>query len=82
MDLKLGFILWGISSRLYTWTNKLATVVLYKDITAHVAVARISRKKEESSESAVVGDVTYHLVHSVNCFDLRNSADLATFASV
>ena len=59
--------------------RKLPTVVLYKDFTAHVALATICR---EEGETDLVGDVTYKLVQSINPFDLRNQEDLALFASV
>ena len=59
--------------------RKLATVVLYKDFTAHVALATICR---EEGETDLVGDVTYKLVQSINPFVLRNQEDLALFASV
>ena len=62
-----------------TTLHKLATIVLYKDITTHVALATITRAVGKTD---VVGGVTYKLVHSVNSFDLRNTSDLMLFASV
>lgn len=59
--------------------TKLATVILYKDITAHVALATINRAKDSKE---VIGDVTYKLVNSVNVFDLKVKEDLQAFSSV
>ena len=59
--------------------NKIATVVLYKDMTAHVALATL-RRAEGAAE--LVGDATYKLVHSIDPFNLRIPEDLGLFASV
>ena len=59
--------------------NKIATVVLYKDMTAHVALATL-RRAEGAAE--LVGDATYKLVHSINPFNLRIPEDLGLFASL
>ena len=59
--------------------QKLTTVVLYKDMTAHVALATIDRSK---GEAELVGDVTYKVVYSFNPFNLQKQEDLALFASV
>ena len=58
--------------------NKIATVVVYKDMTAHVALATLRRG--EGAE--LVGDATYKLVHSINPFNLRIPEDLGLFASI
>ena len=62
-----------------TSVNKLATVVLYKDLTAHIAFATVCRTKGSVDVS---GTVTYQLVHSVNPFNLQHEKDMALFASV
>ena len=59
--------------------QRLATVVLYKDLTVHVALATIARGSESGN---TVGDVTYKPVCSVHPFNLRDSSDMAAFASV
>ena len=64
-----------------TNVSKLATVVLYKDFTAHVALATI-RRAEGGRAEGIIGDVTYKLVHGVNTFDLRAKEDIQTFSSV
>ena len=64
-----------------TALSKLATVVLYKDFTAHVALATIHRAEGGRAEG-IIGDVTYKLVHSVNPFDLKSKEDIETFSSV
>ena len=61
--------------------SKLATVIFYKDLTAHVALATINRVPEVTS-SGVIGDVTYKLVNGVNPYDLRLVEDMKRFASV
>ena len=55
--------------------HKLATVVLYKDFTAHVALAR----PQEGDE---VGNVSYKMVHSLNVFNLLQREGLSLFCSV
>ena len=59
--------------------NRIVTVVLYKDMTGHIALATLIRA---GGEGELVGDVTYKLVHSVNPFNLRKPGDLGLFASV
>ena len=59
--------------------NRIVTVVLYKDMTGHIALATLTRAE---GEGELVGDVTYKLVHSVNPFNLRKVDDLGLFASV
>ena len=73
---KQGIYTLGYNAKTIT---KLATVVLYKDISAHVALATICRDR---ADSEVIGDVTYKPVHSMNPFDLKNPEDMAMFASV
>lgn len=55
-----------------------ATVVLYKDLTVHVALATITR----GGIGNTVGDVTYKPVHSIYPFNLKDSSDTGLFASV
>ena len=58
--------------------HKLATVVLYKDFTAHVALATIDRPQEGDE----VGNVSYKMVHSLNVFNLLQREGLSLFCSV
>ena len=58
--------------------ERLATVVLYKDMTVHVALATIAR----GGSGDTVGDVTYKPVYSLHPFNLQNPCDMALFASV
>ena len=62
-----------------TTLHKLATIILYKDLTAHVALATINRA---AGKTDLVGEVTYKLVHCINSFNLRHTSDLMLFASV
>jgi hypothetical protein len=63
-----------------TCLSKLATVVLYKDLTAHVALAAIRRASGGTTD--VLGSVSYKLVHSINTFNLQCKEDVTLFASV
>ena len=60
-----------------TTVSKLTTVILYKDLTAHIACTTVHRASDAS-----IGDVTYKLVHSLNPFNLQNATDLKAFASI
>jgi hypothetical protein len=53
--------------------------VLYKDFSAHIALATIC---SDRADSEIVGDVTYKLVQSINVIHLQNPEDMAMFASV
>ena len=66
-----------------TTLNKLAAIVLYKDMSAHVAIAKLNRQQSDvDTKMETVGEVTFKLVNSVNSFHLQNPQDLAKFASV
>ena len=52
--------------------QRLATVVLYKDMTVHVALATITR----GGRGNTVGDVTYKPVHSIHPLNLKDSCDM------
>ena len=60
-------------------TRKLATVVLYKDMTAHIAVASIERAKDAGDE---MGKVDFKFLGSPNPFNLRLAEDLRDFANI
>ena len=60
-------------------TSKLATVVLYKDITAHIALASIERVKDAGDE---MGEVVFKFLGSPNPFNLRLAEDLRDFANI
>lgn len=64
---------------LKTKSNKLATIILYKDLSAHVALATIQRSEEKGDS---VGNVSYKLVYSLHPFNLQNGEDLKLFSSV
>ena len=63
-----------------TSSNRLASVILYKDLSAHVALATILRKSEPQSD--VVGDVEYKLVYSLAPFTLTDQEEFELFCSV
>lgn len=60
--------------------------MLYKDITAHIALATISRDEAEFTRGEVEvargGNVTYKLANNLNPFNLRLPEDLCLFTSV
>ena len=58
------------------------TIVLYKDITAHIALATIRRTKGEQDSQHVLGEVDFKLVHDVSPFNLRDASDLMKFSAV
>ena len=60
-------------------TSKLATVVLYKDISAHIALASIERVKDAGDE---VGEVVFKFIGSPNPFNLRLAEDLRDFSNI
>ena len=57
-------------------TSKLATVVLYKDITANIALASMERVKDAGDE---MGEVVFKFIGSPNPFNLRLAEDLRLF---
>ena len=56
-----------------------ATILLYKDMTAHVALAKIDPSKVTSDEA--LGEISYKLCNSVHPYKLYNPEGLASFAS-
>ena len=59
--------------------RKVAAILLYKDMTIHVAVATLDPLKVVEGS---MGEVRYKLVDSVTPYHLRDETDLAQFASV
>ena len=57
-------------------TSRLATVVLYKDISAHIALASIERGEDAGAE---VGKVVFKFLGSPNAFNLRLAEDLTAY---
>ena len=60
--------------------RKIATVILYKDLTAHVAMATLDSTKAANKES--LGEISYKLVDSVHGYQLNDREGLAKFSSV
>ena len=60
-------------------TSKLATVILYKDITVHIALASIERVKDAGDE---MGEVVFKFIGSPNPFNLRLAEDLRDFSNI
>ena len=60
--------------------KKIATVILYKDLTAHVAMATLDSTKAADKES--LGEISYKLVDSVHGYQLNDREGLAKFSSV
>ena len=62
-----------------TEKKRIAAILLYKDMTIHVAIATLDPFKGAEGS---MGEVGYKLVDSIVPYDLRNEADLGQFASV
>ena len=60
--------------------RRIATVILYKDLTAHIAVATLDSTKASKKES--LGEISYKLVDSVHGYQLNDQEGLAKFSSV
>ena len=60
--------------------RRIATVILYKDLTAHVAMATLDSTKASKKES--LGEISYKLVDSVHGYQLNDQEGLAKFSSV
>ena len=60
--------------------RKLASIVLFKDITAQVALATIDPAMATSEDS--IGGVTYRIVDSLHGYRLYDATELSKFASV
>ena len=65
-----------------TTVDRITTIVLYKDLTAHIALATIRRTKGEQDSQHVLGEVDFKLVHDVSPFNLRDASDLMKFSAV
>ena len=67
-----------------TTVDSIATIVLYKDMTAHVALATIQRNEEEVGEDAprVTVKVEFKIVYDVSPFNLRDTSDILLFPEV
>ena len=75
----------GMFSRTDKTTN-VATIVFYKDITAHIALATIERVKPPTGVhnigDAQVGHVKFELLESTNPFNLQIAEDMIRFTNV
>ena len=59
--------------------RKVATVLLYKDMTGHVALAKIDLSKVTSAKA--LGEISYKVCNSVHPYKIHNPDGLASFAS-
>ena len=60
--------------------RKLASIILFKDITAQVALATINPSLANQENS--IGGVTYKIVDSLHGYNLNDPIELSQFASV